>query len=155
MHGKRPCSEINSGQYKFLHDSSLFLDRTCHGGGEFTKATVSHIKKERLERMIMGDGNEAVYDNGFYNIGVTPTANDPGLGGKDPFGNPLSFTRQYVSGNKVDPFEVDESTFAVPCAESPCDLNGARVAVDGAFAQWDDVPRDGAEIAFIPPVSGG
>lgn len=30
-----------------------------------------------------------------------------------------------------------------------------RVAVDGAFAQWDVVPRDGAEIAFIPPVSGG
>lgn len=30
-----------------------------------------------------------------------------------------------------------------------------RVAVDGEFAQWDDVPRDGAEIAFIPPVSGG
>lgn len=30
-----------------------------------------------------------------------------------------------------------------------------RVAVDGAFAHWDDVPRDGAEIAFIPPVSGG
>jgi molybdopterin synthase sulfur carrier subunit len=30
-----------------------------------------------------------------------------------------------------------------------------RVAVDGAFAQWDDVPRDGSEVAFIPPVSGG
>lgn len=30
-----------------------------------------------------------------------------------------------------------------------------RVAIDGAFACWDDVPRDGAEIAFIPPVSGG
>lgn len=30
-----------------------------------------------------------------------------------------------------------------------------RVAIDGAFAHWDDVPRDGAEIAFIPPVSGG
>lgn len=30
-----------------------------------------------------------------------------------------------------------------------------RVALDGAFARWDDVPRDGAEIAFIPPVSGG
>ena len=30
-----------------------------------------------------------------------------------------------------------------------------RVAIDGAFARWDDVPRDGAEIAFIPPVSGG
>ena len=30
-----------------------------------------------------------------------------------------------------------------------------RVAVDGAFARWDDMPRDGSEIAFIPPVSGG
>ncbi len=30
-----------------------------------------------------------------------------------------------------------------------------RVAVDGAFASWNDAPRDGSEIAFIPPVSGG
>jgi molybdopterin synthase sulfur carrier subunit len=30
-----------------------------------------------------------------------------------------------------------------------------RVAVDGAFARWDEAPRDGGEIAFIPPVSGG
>jgi len=30
-----------------------------------------------------------------------------------------------------------------------------RVAVDGAFARWDDVVRDGSEVAFIPPVSGG
>lgn len=30
-----------------------------------------------------------------------------------------------------------------------------RVAVDGAFARWQDRLRDGSEIAFIPPVSGG
>ncbi len=30
-----------------------------------------------------------------------------------------------------------------------------RVAVDGAFAKWEDPPRHGSEIAFIPPVSGG
>ena len=30
-----------------------------------------------------------------------------------------------------------------------------RVAVDGAFVAWDSAVRDGAEIAFIPPVSGG
>jgi len=30
-----------------------------------------------------------------------------------------------------------------------------RVAVDGAFARWDDALREGSEIAFIPPVSGG
>ena len=30
-----------------------------------------------------------------------------------------------------------------------------RVAVDGAFARWDDDVREGSEVAFIPPVSGG
>jgi molybdopterin synthase sulfur carrier subunit len=30
-----------------------------------------------------------------------------------------------------------------------------RVAVDGDFARWPDPVRDGSEIAFIPPVSGG
>ncbi len=30
-----------------------------------------------------------------------------------------------------------------------------RVAVDGEFARWDQPVRDGSEIAFIPPVSGG
>ena len=30
-----------------------------------------------------------------------------------------------------------------------------RVAVDGAFARWDDALREGSEVAFIPPVSGG
>jgi len=30
-----------------------------------------------------------------------------------------------------------------------------RVAVDGAFAQWDTPVREGSSVAFIPPVSGG
>jgi len=30
-----------------------------------------------------------------------------------------------------------------------------RVAVDGAFCDWDAPVAEGAEIAFIPPVSGG
>ncbi|WP_369933877.1 MoaD/ThiS family protein [Xanthomonas tesorieronis] len=30
-----------------------------------------------------------------------------------------------------------------------------RVAVDGAFVGWDDAPREGSEVVFIPPVSGG
>jgi len=30
-----------------------------------------------------------------------------------------------------------------------------RVAVDGAFARWDDLLRADSEVAFIPPVSGG
>ena len=30
-----------------------------------------------------------------------------------------------------------------------------RVAIDGAFCPWDAPVPEGAEIAFIPPVSGG
>ncbi|WP_166210593.1 molybdopterin converting factor subunit 1 [Cognatiluteimonas telluris] len=30
-----------------------------------------------------------------------------------------------------------------------------RVAVDATFATWQDKLREGSEIAFIPPVSGG
>ncbi len=35
------------------------------------------------------------------------------------------------------------------------DADRLRVAVDGGFARWDDDLRDGSEVAFIPPVSGG
>ena len=34
-------------------------------------------------------------------------------------------------------------------------LERLRVAMNGAFVRWDDVPGKGAEVAFIPPVSGG
>lgn len=37
----------------------------------------------------------------------------------------------------------------------PLPVERLRVAVNGAFAHWGDVPDDGAEVAFIPPVSGG
>jgi molybdopterin synthase sulfur carrier subunit len=30
-----------------------------------------------------------------------------------------------------------------------------RVAVDGAFACWDEPLHEGSEVALIPPVSGG
>ena len=30
-----------------------------------------------------------------------------------------------------------------------------RVAVNGAFARWEDALSAGSEVAFIPPVSGG
>lgn len=34
-------------------------------------------------------------------------------------------------------------------------ITRVRVAMAGAFADWPDHPADGAEVAFIPPVSGG
>ncbi|MGI9260804.1 MAG: cytochrome c peroxidase [Woeseiaceae bacterium] len=37
-----------------------------------------------------------LYDTAFYNIGVRPTAEDPGVAALDPFGVPLSFTQQWI-----------------------------------------------------------
>jgi len=112
----------------------------CHVGPEFTGAA-SRLQAENqegglVERMLMGDGKVALYDNGFYNIGVRPTQEDRGVGGTDPFGNPLSFTRQFkqmLQGQNVpDPFQVNPCTFAVdPCV--PVTDPNARDAVDGAF----------------------
>jgi hypothetical protein len=72
----------------------------CHGTSTFSNASVMHVGATNLgaslpegliERMLVGDANGAWYDSGYYDIGVRPIAEDPGRGGKDPFGNPLSF----------------------------------------------------------------
>ncbi|MFM7160086.1 MAG: cytochrome-c peroxidase, partial [Planctomycetaceae bacterium] len=75
----------------------VFLNKgkcvNCHKNAEFTGATVQNALNQRVERMLMGDGQLAIYDNGFYNIGVRPTREDLGVGGGDPFGLPLSEAR--------------------------------------------------------------
>jgi cytochrome c peroxidase len=76
---------------------------TCHGGAELTHASVSNVQDVRLERMTMGNDQLAVYDNGFYNIGVRPTLDDLGIGATDPFGNPLSESAMAQAGQFFDP----------------------------------------------------
>jgi cytochrome c peroxidase/cytoskeletal protein CcmA (bactofilin family) len=100
----------------------------CHSGSEFTGASFSArldpvTKDGLIERMVVGNGGVAVYDGGFYNIGVRPTAEDVGVGGFDPFGNPLSIARR-------EQLQLG----SVPDAElfPPLDPT-ERVAVDGAF----------------------
>lgn len=57
----------------------------CHKGPEFSgAASVLQAENDEdglVERMAMGDGAAALYDNGFYNIGVRPSSEDPGVGG--------------------------------------------------------------------------
>ena len=91
----------------------------CHGGAELTNASVSNVNNQRLERMIMGDMRVGTYDNGFYNIGVRTTFNDIGLGGSDPFGNPLSLAAMAKLGRFTDP--------QVPVAAD------ARIVANGTF----------------------
>ena len=122
----------------------------CHSGPQLTNAGSPSYKDAKegklISRMIMGDGGVAHYDEGFYNIGVRPTIEDIGVGERDPFGRPLSFTRQLQ--NKLtwgspfdDPFSVNDCNFDVLLNGTantshicqPSILAGFRNAVDGAF----------------------
>jgi cytochrome c peroxidase len=69
---------------------------SCHGGPELSNASVANVSLQPLERMIMGDFNERVYDNGFYNIGVRRGVEDISLGDVDgAAGQPLSMAELY------------------------------------------------------------
>lgn len=111
----------------------------CHGGAETTNASVSKVTGARLERMKMGDSGVAVYDDGFYNIGVRPTAEDKGVGGTDPFGNPLSETmycQQLLKAGKTCDAGVSSIGSHISSAENiPAAPLSAydRAAVNGSF----------------------
>jgi hypothetical protein len=125
---------------------------SCHVGSEFTGASVRarafapdggdvfnpelgvFEPAEPLERMATASGEVAVYDGGFYNIGVTHSMMDKGIG-SDLGGFPLSYARQASSQARVDA-EADEEAigtdddFAI--TSGPVKPN-ERLAVDGAF----------------------
>ncbi len=128
-----PLDRYQEGSTRALSDQqkrglALFQGKSrcinCHGGAEMTNASVANVRGRRLERMLMGDGSEAVYDNGFYNIGVRPTSEDLGVGGADPFGNPLSETRLAQMGLFPQLLGAEPNL--------PVGTN-ERVAADGAF----------------------
>lgn len=87
-----------------IHGLMLFSDTVrvrcinCHGGAEMTFASVAKISKNRIRRR---EGN--ILDFGFNNIAVRPTNEDLGLGGVDPWGNPLSETRMGVFDPSLSP----------------------------------------------------
>ncbi len=115
----------------------------CHIGPNFTSsAVVTNSILQRINPEAFGNstfhisttnvvtnlpllGGMMFQDTGFSGTGVTPTENDPGLGGTDPFGNPLSFANQYMellAGNEagiVDPYVADIR---------PCDMDTAIAA---------------------------
>jgi cytochrome c peroxidase len=123
----------------------------CHSGPLFSAATqVLGNDAELVERMVMGDGTIALYDHGFYNIGVRPSFEDHGLGGLDgtALGFDLSFTRQYKwllmgqTSKVADTFHVNQCAFEVQNNPATCfqsnkipnvPLSSPRDAVDGSF----------------------
>ena len=123
----------------------------CHKGAEFTGASTRMVIGSfadgfagdgPIENMLMGDRQTGFYDNGFYNIGVVPAGNDLGVGGTDPWGNPLSFTRQLKNqlSNKPAPDAMTHSL-------TPCDFQ----SVGGCTAIFDPTFRDAVDGSFKAP----
>jgi cytochrome c peroxidase len=117
----------------------------CHAGAPLSSAAVTHdfngLSPAPVEGMFMRDGERAMYDGGYYNIGVRPAAEDIGTGATDPYGFDLSYTRQFrwqrqfggTTTNSPDNVEVhpcNASDFSGGCLRVPPSL---RDAVDGSF----------------------
>jgi cytochrome c peroxidase len=150
--------QFNALTHQELTGLQLFLGAgqcaECHKGPELTAAATNLQFEDQtgglVEHMFLGDptlvgppqvneipqGPISLYDQGFYNLGVTPTVNDLGVGGTDDFGNPLSFAREYtgaLQGQTVnDSFFINPCTFSIGTCE-PVSPYAPRVAVDGAF----------------------
>jgi cytochrome c peroxidase len=67
------------------------------------------------------------YDAGWYNIGVRPTADNPGLDGLDAFGRPLSWTK-FFQTTLYDPSVIDVPGGGLGCV----DTNGNPVTPPAA-----------------------
>jgi cytochrome c peroxidase len=123
------------------HGQDLFIKNlciACHAGPTFSLAAYPEVVNKKrnpngpqlVDRMVINGvvpGAEvrnsvtfAVFDRGFANTSVVPTELDSGLGGLDPFGNPYSFSRQYldvlegVRKDMVDPIRVLACDFLAP-----------------------------------------
>lgn len=105
-----------------LHGFDLFVDfhcNFCHAGPVLTSAAIvtnamlvesnpkafgsqiaareGGISRNVINRDGMTNFVNRFMDFGFFNTGVTSVNGDPGVGGFDAFGNPLSFTDQYLA----------------------------------------------------------
>ncbi len=129
-----------------LRGLEIFIDEdggncvACHSGPELTSAAVSQMyeggRPALMEIVAMPargtaglvPGAQTAYrDRGFANIGVRPTGEDPGRGGEDDAGRPLSFVRR--AAHRVGAAPLPDCGTPERAA---CPQNG-RVATDGAF----------------------
>lgn len=101
-----------------LRGLELFRDNECikcHLGPNFTTASINANAKlakkyprvfgvepnaitasKNLVNRVLISTSPAFFDTGFASTGVSEEQSDMGLGGLDDFGNPLSFTEQYL-----------------------------------------------------------
>jgi cytochrome c peroxidase len=79
----------------------------CHEGAELTGASVRRVRESPTRIR-----EKQALDRGFNNIGVLDTLEDPGVGGRDSLGLPLSSVR-LLDSPPAEPIAVD-GAFKVP-----------------------------------------
>ncbi|MFO7579089.1 MAG: cytochrome c peroxidase [Nitrosomonas halophila] len=132
----------------------------CHEGAELTGAAVSQVQASPV-RIREGQA----FDRGYNNIGVRPATSDLALGQTDPFGTPLSYTKQlYAAPVCPDGHScpvVADGFFKVPGLRNveltaPYFHNGGELTLRGVldvysrggnFAQLTE--RDGSSIMLL------
>jgi cytochrome c peroxidase len=138
-----------AGMSTFFSDGASCM--FCHAGPELTAATRTQLlapgEPGLVETMAMADGLLASYDIGFYDIGVRPTAEDAGRGGRVVLGGrslPLAFTSQWFEHHDpargplpftpiAQPGCVDDPFADPPNVCPPPEIAVTREAVQGAF----------------------
>lgn len=113
----------------------------CHKGPTLTSAahpdiytydspfaSLRLVNRKTLSGSFTGKGVlQGLMDEGYFNTSVTPDDNDSGVGGTDPYGNPLSFSMQYaqqlLTGKPMlDPVQVNacdlDNPFTLDFAEA-------------------------------------
>lgn len=132
----------------------------CHEGSELTGASVTRVKASPIrEREVQ------LLDRGFNNIGVRPSTEDIGIGGTDPFGNPLANIRRVnpvpKCGNGSSCPVVADGFMKVPGLRNveltaPYFHNGGTLTLRGVldfYSRGGDYPKlkqlDGSDVAHL------
>ncbi|NJC89305.1 MAG: cytochrome-c peroxidase [Desulfuromonas sp.] len=178
--------ELSAAELRGLEQFRLNMCGLCHLGPNFSAAAVNAnaaIAKTHPEAFgepsfeistttnvverIPVTATTVFYDTGFASTGVAEEAADLGLGGTDDFGNPLSYSLQYLqhlAGNPagvVDPNEVTtvracdfQEEFAINY-DPPYPTPGLFRPVDGITPQPQDTAGcflPATTNAFLPTV---
>lgn len=129
----------------------------CHEGAELTGASVTRVTASPLRIR-----EEQALDRGFNNISVRPSTDDVGIGGTDPFGNPLANIRRTnppICANGLPCPVVADGFLKVPGLRNaeltaPYFHNGGTLSLKGVldfYSRGGDYAKleqlDGSEIA--------
>ena len=102
---------------------------TCHAGPAFSTATNLEIYSANAYKtgnayvdrigFVPANSDDSVdvtfADRGFFNTSVVPNNYDAGLGGVDPWGNPLSYAEQYINSIKPKPKKFIDNFIVSAC----------------------------------------